>query len=231
MCFLRNYLCANPCENLRNLCNIMRNMDEVRKLSEVTPCLYVSAGCAITDAKLQELGINLIINSTEELDSYEPPKGSNIQVIRIPVKDLSDTELAPYFKATADLIRANEESGGKTLVHCIFGVSRSVTLCMAYLMMYVKSNKVPSAAQNKNAAMGVYEALDYIRTKRCIARPNPGFMTQLVQFEKQIPEIPDVDADSGNAITNTIIDENKFTKSIIQLTKSLRSLTKENVPA
>ena len=98
MCFLRNYVCANPCENLRNLCKIIVNMDVIRTLSEVTPCLYVSAGCAITDSKLQELGINLIINSTAELDNYHPPEESNIQVIRIPVKDLSDTELAPYFK-------------------------------------------------------------------------------------------------------------------------------------
>ena len=98
MCFLRNYLCANVCENLRNLCNIIANMDVIRSISEVTPCLFVSAGCAIDDAKLQELGINLVINSTEELDSYVPPKGSSIQVIRIPVKDLSDTNLAPYLK-------------------------------------------------------------------------------------------------------------------------------------
>ena len=98
MCFLRNYLCANVFENLRNLCNIIANMDVIRSISEVTPCLYVSAGSAINDAKIQELGINLIINSTEELENYIPPEGSNIQVIRIPVKDLSDTNLAPYFK-------------------------------------------------------------------------------------------------------------------------------------
>ena len=98
MCFLRNYLCANVCENLRNLCNIIANMDVIRSISEVTPCLYVSAGSAINDVKIQELGINLIINSTEELDNYIPPEGSNIHVIRIPVKDLSDTNLAPYFK-------------------------------------------------------------------------------------------------------------------------------------
>ena len=98
MCFLRNYLCANVCENLRNLCNIVANMDVIRSISEVTPCLYVSAGCAIEDSKVQDLGINLIVNSTEELDNYVPPEGSNIQVIRIPVKDLTDTNLAPYLK-------------------------------------------------------------------------------------------------------------------------------------
>ena len=72
------------------------------------------------------------------------------------------------------------------MVHCICGVSRSVTLCIAYLMVYVNSNNIQSTAQNKCATMGVYEALDYIRTKRRIARPNPGFMIQLVQFEKRM---------------------------------------------
>ena len=79
-------------------------MDEMGKISEVTPCLYVSAGHAITADKLQDLGINLIINSTAELDNYKPPKDSNIQVIRIPVKDLAETDLTPYFKVALLLL-------------------------------------------------------------------------------------------------------------------------------
>ena len=104
MCFLRNYLCANPCENIRNLWHILLNMDEMGKISEVTPCLYVSAGHAITADKLQDLGINLVINSTAELDNFQPPKDSNIQVIRIPVKDLAETDLMPYFKVALRLL-------------------------------------------------------------------------------------------------------------------------------
>ena len=74
------------------------------KISEVTPCLYVSAGHAVTDQKLKDLGINLVINSTAELDNYQPPKGSNIQVIRIPVKDLAETDLTPYFKVSMRML-------------------------------------------------------------------------------------------------------------------------------
>ena len=100
MCFLRNYLCADPCENLRNLASIVRHMDEIPKISQVTPCLYVCSGSAISHAKIEDLGINLIINSTEELSNYRPLDGSKVQVIRIPVKDRKDTNLAPYFKVT-----------------------------------------------------------------------------------------------------------------------------------
>ena len=134
-----------------------------------------------------------------------------------------------FLQATADLIRANEEGGGKTLVHCIFGVSRSVTLCMAYLMMYLESDKKKTLDGKCCGTMGVYEALDYIRTKRCIARPNPGFMKQLVQFERQISEIQDIDAKGVDDMNDTLIDDNSVTNSIVQLTKSFLSLNKENL--
>ena len=133
-------------------------------------------------------------------------------------------------QATADLIKANEECGGKALVHCIFGVSRSVTLCMAYLMMYLSSKKTDKNLENPTT-MGVYEALDYIRTKRSIARPNPGFMKQLVEFEKQvIGGFQNNDtAEDGDETEDVMIEEDKITHSIVQLTKSIRASNKENI--
>ena len=131
------------------------------------------------------------------------------------------------------MIKANEENGGKALVHCIFGVSRSVTLCMAYLMMYLNSKKSDNKNQSIPITMGVYEALDYIRTKRCIARPNPGFIKQLVEFETQVRQgfqdnnILDHDKETDNVM----IEEDKDTKAIIQLTKSMRASNKENIPS
>ena len=79
--------------------------------------------------------------------------------------------------------------------------------------------------------MGVYEALDYIRTKRCIARPNPGFLKQLVEFENQIlGGFQDNNiADRDNDLDNVMIEEDKDTKSIIQLTRSIRQSNKENI--
>ena len=73
-------------------------MDVIGDISEVTPSLYVSAGSVIADQNLRDLGITLVINSTQELNNYQPPKESSIEVIKVPVKDLSDTDLGCYFK-------------------------------------------------------------------------------------------------------------------------------------
>ena len=38
------------------------------------------------------------------------------------------------FQPICELMQANEEKGGSTLVHCVAGRSRSSTLCIAYLL-------------------------------------------------------------------------------------------------
>jgi protein-tyrosine phosphatase len=59
-------------------------------------------------------------------------------------------------------------------VHCAAGVSRSATIVIAYLIM------------KKN--MTCEEALKFARSKRPIIDPNPGFISQLIKFEKKIKE-------------------------------------------
>ena len=73
-------------------------------------------------------------------------------------------------------------AGGKTLVHCIAGVSRSVSLCSAYLMTSFKSETRTSG----NGNMGSEEAVKYIQKRRGCANPNSGFMRQLGLFEREL---------------------------------------------
>ena len=70
--------------------------------------------------------------------------------------------------------------------------------------------------------MSAYEALDYIKTKRRIASPNPGFRAQLVQFQKEISEFQDVSGDNSLDINDGFIEGNQVTDTIKQLTNSLR---------
>ena len=97
-------------------------------------------------------------------------------------------------------------------------------------MMFLSSKKTDKNQDNP-VTMGVYEALDYIRSKRAIARPNPGFMKQLVEFEKQVMEgFQDNDTTvDANETENVMIEEDKVTHSIVQLTKSIRASNKENI--
>lgn len=55
-------------------------------------------------------------------------------------------------------------------VHCYAGVSRSVTIVVAYLMKYWGWN--------------VDTAISFVQAKRVVAKPNDGFMEQLRKYEK-----------------------------------------------
>jgi dual specificity MAP kinase phosphatase len=60
--------------------------------------------------------------------------------------------------------------GGKILVHCQAGVSRSATVTIAYIL--------------KHSKMTVMEAYRHVKSKRVIIAPNFNFMGQLMEFEQ-----------------------------------------------
>lgn len=57
-------------------------------------------------------------------------------------------------------------------VHCQAGISRSATICLAYLM---RTNRVK-----------LDEAFEFVKQRRSIISPNFSFMGQLLQFESQV---------------------------------------------
>lgn len=58
------------------------------------------------------------------------------------------------------------------LVHCQAGISRSATICLAYLMMKKR--------------VRLEEAFEFVKQRRSIISPNFSFMGQLLQFESQV---------------------------------------------
>lgn len=68
-----------------------------------------------------------------------------------------------------DDVKAN---GGRILVHCHAGVSRSATVCMAYVM--------------KNMDYDLRTAYDFVKMKRSCVSPNLHFMGQLLEFERRL---------------------------------------------
>ena len=76
-------------------------------------------------------------------------------------------------------MKINEMLGGKTLVHCIMGISRSVAVCVAYLMRY-------RGIVGKCNNIGAEEAVQYVKERRKYAGPNRGFMVQLLEYEKHL---------------------------------------------
>ncbi|XP_047448128.1 dual specificity protein phosphatase 18-like [Mugil cephalus] len=140
-------------------------------LCQVTEHLYLSNGRAANDSsQVTRSGITCIINATENKPSSCPPPG--VDYIHIPLSDSPAFPLIDHFDEVADKIHTNAESGGRTLVHCNAGVSRSAALCMAYLM--------------KHRGVTLLEAHRLVRTCRPVVRPNNGFWKQLIQYEVEL---------------------------------------------
>ncbi|CAH0381157.1 unnamed protein product [Bemisia tabaci] len=83
--------------------------------------------------------------------------------------DTPDQNLSQYFSLCNDFIHAARLRGGNVLIHCLAGMSRSVTIAVAYIMSVTSLNWK--------------EALKVVRVGRSVANPNVGFQKQLQDFE------------------------------------------------
>lgn len=69
-------------------------------------------------------------------------------------------------------IEAVIAGGGNVLVHCVAGVSRSATVCLAFL--------------TKFRCATLKQAYHMMAKKRPLVRPNIGFWRQLIAYEQVI---------------------------------------------
>lgn len=111
------------------------------------------------------------MNATVELPDTPLPDDKP-DYLRVPIKDSRESNLIEYFDQVADIIEKTRQEDGKSLVHCVAGVSRSVSLVLAYLMKY--------------AGMTLKTAFHHVRSVRPQVRPNLGFFKQLIEYEQRL---------------------------------------------
>lgn len=110
----------------------------------------------------------------------------------VDVRDKADEHLSVHFETCHSFIDECLESGGKVLIHCFAGVSRSSTVLTSYLMKHCKWTRD--------------RALEHIRLFRPQANPNSGFMQQLSDYESslrlQYPELLESDGAGSEAVSH-----------------------------
>nr|CDQ02924.1 Bm2340, isoform a [Brugia malayi] len=115
---------------------------EYDEITELIPQLYICGASSLTLNNMNKYNISLIINATTEV-CFEI---SNLLQIETVIS-----------------------SGGNVLVHCMAGVSRSATICLAFL--------------TKFCCKSLRQAYQLMAQKRPFVRPNIGFWRQLIIYE------------------------------------------------
>ncbi|KFB49311.1 AGAP006593-PA-like protein [Anopheles sinensis] len=142
-------------------------------VSKLLKNLYLCGGSAASVAMMQQLGVTFVINVTGVTELTDTPlPAEDTRYLRIPVKDNREANLERYFDEVADMIEKESNAGGVTLVHCVAGISRSATICLAYLMRYHR--------------MTLKDAYNHIKAKRPQIRPNVSFVKQLMDYEQKL---------------------------------------------
>ena len=147
-------------------------------------------------AALRELGITHVLNLCDRVKNrftralvYRTLSVSDSKTIKI------STCFAEAFAFIDECLSPDAPTSGACLVHCLVGASRSVSVCIAYLV----------ARQH----MCLYDAFVRLRSRRSCAMPNKGFRQQLIAFECDVAaaqsaaaseeEFPKAGGGDGNA--------------------------------
>ncbi|KAG0096418.1 hypothetical protein BGZ93_004542, partial [Podila epicladia] len=164
----------------------------------VLPHLYLGAEHNASDlTTLSKLGITSVLNVALEItrDGEQEIKNdthkstttttnlsSSVFRYGIEYKNLSwshsQHNIQHDFSAAFEFIDQSVAQGGKVLVHCQLGVSRSASLVIAYVM--------------RAQSMGLSEAYDYVKQLSAVISPNMTLMYQLAEFEKSLKGNKDV---------------------------------------
>ena len=96
-------------------------------------------------------------------------------VLQLPAEDNTHFPLYSHFDLACAALHTVLSAGGRALVHCTMGVSRSAAVCAAYAIRHRPS----LLGASPGAAPSVEAALSLLRENRSVVDPNPGFLAQL----------------------------------------------------
>lgn len=132
--------------------------------------LYIgSQDAACNEPGLAEARISHVLNLASGVPNFFPDALSYCKLI---VLDTEEFDIASFFERTNAFIADAIAAGGRVLVHCNAGVSRSATAVLAFLLAHRQ--------------LRLDDALVLLQSRRSKVKPNPGFLRQLRDYERQL---------------------------------------------
>ncbi|TPX64435.1 hypothetical protein SpCBS45565_g05844 [Spizellomyces sp. 'palustris'] len=143
-----------------------------REMQEILPGLWLGPyQCSKNKDLLKSKGIThvLCIRDSNERHVVKTTFPDDFVYHVIEVSESPMQNLIPYFPDAKQFIDYALERGGRVLVHCNSGISRSPSFVVAYVMM--------------SQRWGFQESFTFVQNKRFCMNPNEGFKYQLKEFE------------------------------------------------
>uniref|UniRef100_A0A0K0EXY2 protein-tyrosine-phosphatase n=1 Tax=Strongyloides venezuelensis TaxID=75913 RepID=A0A0K0EXY2_STRVS len=149
--------------------------------------LYLgSQADALNNDILKKYDIKAILNIT--IPCIRPDKEliNDSNFLNIELKDNFTEKILPHFDRAFEFIDKQRDLQNNILIHCLAGISRSATFCIAYLM--------------KHLSIDHSCAYSYVKSLRSSISPNFNFLGQLFEYETTLKksmslkhEIPKID--------------------------------------
>ena len=140
--------------------------------TEVFKWLYLGTFDNACDLQeLRRIKATHILNCAIECRNENLPR--DIKELHLKIHDYEGYEgfeIFDLFERGSDFLNRCKMEGGVVLVHCMYGISRSVAFVIAYLIKYMRYT--------------ADSALKFLMEKRNKIKPNEGFMEQLYNYEK-----------------------------------------------
>ncbi|NWS34528.1 DUS28 phosphatase, partial [Polioptila caerulea] len=137
------------------------------QLCQVTASLLLGTARAACDEELlAREGVTFCVNVTRQQPF------PSIGGIRVPVLDDPAEDLYRHLEPCGAAIERAVRAGGRCLVYCKNGRSRSAAICTAYLM--------------RHRQLPLKDAFEAVKSARPVAEPNAGFWSQLQRYEEDL---------------------------------------------
>ncbi|CAK9238096.1 unnamed protein product [Sphagnum jensenii] len=162
-------------EHVLERMKLISSSADTEKPSCVLPHLFIGGALAARSVHtLQHLGItHILCLCPSELFSTNVGDFPDLfKYQHYAIKDVDEEDIAVFFEGACKFVDMVDEEGGKVLVHCFEGKSRSATIVLAYLMLC----KGYTLAQ----------AWTTLRTVHQRSQPNDSFMKALVELDEKL---------------------------------------------
>jgi hypothetical protein len=144
-----------------------------KECTKVLDWLYVG-GLKVAENRelLVGMGISHVVNACAPTTPNLFPESFTYRAVFI--NDAPSEEIVAHLYPVLAFMEEARAGGRKVLVHCTQGVSRSCSMCIAYLMLHQR--------------MEYDEAFNFVKARRGVCNPNPGFCSKLVRWGRRVLE-------------------------------------------